>query len=145
MNEQVSDARQKKADAQRRSAIEKYTETTQTISTRSIYIGFGLVGLCFSLLAAEPSTELTRSLTVGLNKVILLIAAFLGVATVLLDYLQNVFGLFSIQYAMNNEAGGYNYKQGSRKYQIALSLFWLKQGTAVLGTLFLCLAVVLSL
>lgn len=119
---------------QRYKTIDRFLDIQKTISTRSIYIGFGLIALCFTLLSSNHDNDLTISMTSENTRDLLVLSLYLGVCTVIADYLQNVFSYMSTRKAVNNKDTGFEFVL-SWEYYTAYGLFWLKQLFALSGSI----------
>lgn len=125
---------------------EKVLEQKELVSSRisdlSRYVGFGLVAVVYATLTSEDSAA-GQLFTTQQTK--LLIAAGFGALAILFDYLQFFAGYLSVQKALKNEAGGYQYDDNSAWYWIRSIMFWAKQLMAVLGTAIFCWTIIVPI
>ena len=112
---------------------------SEKISELSRYIGFALAALGFALVSDQ--TELFSRLDTTWQSATVL-ATLLGCVVIVLDYVQYVFGWFAASNAANNEAAGYQHSKRGKLFRfLQSSAFYLKQLSAIIGSLLVTISV----
>jgi len=132
-------------DDEKREARKKVLEQKEKMSSRISdlcrYIGFGLVAVVYTILTSE--SKVVISIYEHYTDWLLGIA-FLGLLTIIFDYLQYLGGYYSVEKALKNEAGNYQYDDESFWYCLRNSAFIFKQSTAFIGALILVFVIGVS-
>ena len=79
------------------------------------------------------------------NRPLLVAIAAFGCVTILLDYLQYVFGYLASGQAQHNIAGGFRYDTKSFFYRVRSLCFFVKQGCCIAGTVLFIAAIFLEI
>lgn len=105
------------------------------ISETSRFVGFGLLAVFYAI-KVGPNDDLASN-----DCLITLIGVF-GALSVLLDYLQYVFGYLMVRSAQDNPSD-HSYGNGLGGWFFAFKswAFWLKQFTAIFGSIFVIIVV----
>ncbi|MDH5524738.1 MAG: hypothetical protein OEY01_12195 [Desulfobulbaceae bacterium] len=127
-------------EEQRKKVLDEKFKVSSRISDLSRYIGFGLVAIVYTILTSD-SVAITK--LYGNKNTLILVAACLGAVTIVLDYVQFLAGYFSVQEALENEAGQYKYNNQSIAYTARNFAFWAKQTSALFGAIIFGVSIVL--
>ena len=125
----------------RATVLEEKRHVSSKISETSRYIGFGLVAVVYAVLTSDSAF---MEAIAAEHHSELLIAATLGGLTVVLDYLQFIGGYISVNAALNNVAGDYRYNKKAFFYRLRVASFWMKQITALAGSIIFCIEIVVA-
>lgn len=127
------------ADSRRERVIDQKSEVTGRISDTCRVIGFGLLVFYFTVYLNEG--EAADRLRTG-NSLSLFIIGALGALTIIMDYLQYLFGSHAAQAALKNE--NHLYDDNSFAYRARNKCFIAKQVTAGSGSLVLFYVMIVS-
>jgi hypothetical protein len=118
------------AKANRKNVLEQQSAVTRQISDTARNLAFGLVASCYALLLANK--DLTGLFVSAKEQ--LLIAAALGIAAIIFDAAQYVFGYINVRKALNRKDQLYpeDWSRAGRQ-----TCFVMKQVLAYSGTLLL--------
>jgi|TARA_R110002049_G_scaffold44111_1_gene129282 hypothetical protein len=108
------------------------------VSETSRYIGYGLVAAAFSLLSR--ATEFSKGMEPFADN-LLIWSAICGCVAVSLDYLQMLMGWLAASQAANNKPDYEPTKLGGIFVKILNVAFYGKQAVAVVGVIFLLIAI----
>jgi len=108
------------------------------VSETSRYIGYGLVAAAFSLLSR--ATEFSKGMEPFADN-LLIWSAICGCVAVSLDYLQMLMGWLAASQAANNKPDYEPTKLGRTFVKILNVAFYGKQAVAVVGVIFLLIAI----
>ena len=108
------------------------------VSETSRYIGYGLVAAAFSLLSR--ATEFSKGMEPFADN-LLIWSAICGCVAVSLDYLQMLMGWLAASQAANNKPDYEPTKLGRTFVKILNAAFYGKQAVAVVGVIFLLIAI----
>lgn len=100
------------------------------ISDMCRYIGFAISGACYGLFISNSALAETL---VSYYLHWLVTAAFFAILTVVSDYLQLLFGYFSVQQALINNSEDYKYNEEYWAYKGRQGMFIIKQLTTVVA------------
>lgn len=125
----------------RKKVLEQKEKVSARISDLCRYIGFGLVAVVYAILTSDSKTVI--SIYEHYTGLLLGVAA-LGVLTIIVDYLQYLGGYYSVEKALKNEAGNYQYDDESFWYCLRNSAFIFKQFSAFVGALILVFVIGVS-
>lgn len=144
---QAPEAPTLEAEAAKKSAANKerifadLKSTTERISETSRYIGYGLSAVALTLYSAE--TELSSSL-LKISRNYILLAASLGIGTVIFDYFQFLMGYCSsytvYETSKGKDSATWEYPKNSKLRKARFFFFYGKQVFAVVGSGFLLFA-----
>ncbi len=124
----------------RKSVIERYTNTTKAISDLIRYIGFGLVVVAYGLLTTKSDILAKFAAT---NKSELIAVMLIGILTIILDYSQYIFALKEIKEALKRADSEYD--DESFWHKGSNCIFLLKQLCAAIGVILLFVLILMML
>ncbi len=125
----------------RKKVLEQKEKVSARVSDLCRYIGFGLVAVVYAILTSDSKAVI--SIYEHYTGFLLGVAA-LGVFTIIFDYLQYLGGYYSVEKALKNEIGNYQYDDKSFWYRLRSSAFIFKQFTAFIGALILVFVIGVS-
>lgn len=126
-------------DAARKAVLDEKRNVSSKISETTRYIGFGLIAAVYGVLTSDSSK--IDSLF-DASTTLLVISAVAGAVAIVFDYMQFVFGYWSVRQALRASDSKYNEEYFA--YKLRARLFWLKQGFAFAGALLFTVVLISS-
>jgi len=113
-----------RAEQQRKNLYEEQKNVSSNITNMCRYIGFGIAAAMYSIFSSN--SDFAKQL-LGCNQDLLILTSVSAIIILFFDYLQFLFGYFSVRIALRNSKDDYSYNNKSIFYSGRFFFFYAKQ------------------